>query len=68
VCATSTSNPPGFPSPANIGILISGRGSNLQALIDAVQTGKGEKDPHSMRCSRAIHDWSMEFLLPGAGW
>jgi phosphoribosylglycinamide formyltransferase 1 len=39
VCATSTSNPPAFPSPANIGIQISGRGSNLQALIDAVQTG-----------------------------
>jgi len=30
---------PGFPSPANLGVLISGRGSNLQALIDAVQSG-----------------------------
>jgi phosphoribosylglycinamide formyltransferase-1 len=40
VCATSTTNAPAFLSPANIGILISGRGSNLQALIDAVQTGE----------------------------
>ena len=39
MCATSTDNAPAFPSPANIGVLISGRGSNLQALIDAVQTG-----------------------------
>jgi phosphoribosylglycinamide formyltransferase 1 len=31
---------PGFPSPANVGVLISGRGSNLQALIDAVQCGE----------------------------
>ena len=31
---------PGFPSPANLGVLISGRGSNLQALIDAVQSGE----------------------------
>jgi phosphoribosylglycinamide formyltransferase-1 len=29
-----------FPSPANLGILISGRGSNLQALIDSVQSGE----------------------------
>jgi len=31
---------PRFPSPANLGVLISGRGSNLQALIDAVQSGE----------------------------
>lgn len=31
---------PTFPAPANIGVLISGRGSNLQALIDAVQSGQ----------------------------
>ena len=31
---------PAFPSPANIGVLISGRGSNLQALIDSVQSGE----------------------------
>ena len=31
---------PGFPSPANLGVLISGRGSNLQALIDAVKSGE----------------------------
>ena len=30
---------PGFPSPANLGVLISGRGSNLQALIDAIASG-----------------------------
>ena len=28
------------PAPAPIGVLISGRGSNLQALIDAVQSGR----------------------------
>jgi phosphoribosylglycinamide formyltransferase-1 len=31
---------PAFPSPANLGVLISGRGSNLQALIDSVQSGE----------------------------
>jgi phosphoribosylglycinamide formyltransferase 1 len=40
VFATSTSNTPAFPSPANLGVLISGRGSNLQALVDAVQSGE----------------------------
>jgi phosphoribosylglycinamide formyltransferase-1 len=29
-----------FPSPANLGVLISGRGSNLHALIEAVQSGR----------------------------
>ena len=29
-----------FPSPSNLGVLISGRGSNLQALIDSVQGGE----------------------------
>lgn len=28
-----------FPSPARIGVLISGRGSNLQALLDAISEG-----------------------------
>ena len=36
---TSTISVPTFPSPANLGVLISGRGSNLQALIDAIATG-----------------------------
>jgi phosphoribosylglycinamide formyltransferase 1 len=31
---------PAFPTPANLGVLISGRGSNLQALIDAVHSGE----------------------------
>ena len=39
MCATS-GNAPSFPSPANLGVLISGRGSNLQALIDAVESGE----------------------------
>lgn len=34
---TSTISAPSFPVPANLGVLISGRGSNLQALIQAVQ-------------------------------
>jgi phosphoribosylglycinamide formyltransferase-1 len=29
-----------FPEPANLGILISGRGSNMQALIDAIEAGE----------------------------
>lgn len=37
--ATSRAEAPAFGSPAAIGVLISGRGSNLQALIDAVQEG-----------------------------
>lgn len=37
--ATSRAEAPAFGSPAAIGVLISGRGSNLQALIDAVQDG-----------------------------
>lgn len=37
--ATSRADAPAFGSPAAIGVLISGRGSNLQALIDAVQEG-----------------------------
>lgn len=40
--ATSTASPAKFSSPANLGVLISGRGTNLQALIDAV--GEGELD------------------------
>jgi phosphoribosylglycinamide formyltransferase-1 len=40
VSATSTDNAPNFPSPASLGVLISGRGSNLQALIDAVSSGE----------------------------
>ena len=38
--ATSTDSAPRFPRPANLGVLISGRGSNLQALIDAVSAGE----------------------------
>lgn len=38
--ATSTVSAPAFPSPANLGVLISGRGSNLQALIDAIANGE----------------------------
>ena len=38
--ATSTVSAPEFPAPANLGVLISGRGSNLQALIDAVRDGE----------------------------
>ena len=37
--ATRAAEAPTFPSPASLGVLISGRGSNLQALIDAVQSG-----------------------------
>lgn len=38
--ATSPVSAPNFPSPANLGVLISGRGSNLQALIDAIARGE----------------------------
>ena len=31
---------PGGPAPRSIGVLISGRGSNLQALIDAIAEGR----------------------------
>jgi dienelactone hydrolase len=58
VCATSTSNPPGFPSPANIGILISGRGSNLQALIDAVAKF-GARSQHPELASAPFFMWGM---------
>jgi phosphoribosylglycinamide formyltransferase-1 len=37
VSATSATETPPYPSPANLGVLISGRGSNLQALIEAVR-------------------------------
>ena len=37
--ATAATDTPPFPSPANLGVLISGRGSNLQALIEAVRAG-----------------------------
>lgn len=37
--ATSATDTPPFPSPAKLGVLISGRGSNLQALIEAVRSG-----------------------------
>ena len=37
--ATSRAEAPAFPSPATIGVLISGRGSNLQSLITSVQSG-----------------------------
>lgn len=37
--ATSATDAPLFPSPANLGVLVSGRGSNLQALIEAVRSG-----------------------------
>jgi len=39
VSATSAADPAAWPSPAKLGVLISGRGSNLQALIDAVAAG-----------------------------
>lgn len=39
VSDTRGAETPPFPSPASLGVLISGRGSNLQALIDAVQSG-----------------------------
>jgi phosphoribosylglycinamide formyltransferase 1 len=39
VSATRAAETPAFPSPASLGVLISGRGSNLQALIDAVRSG-----------------------------
>jgi phosphoribosylglycinamide formyltransferase-1 len=39
VSATSATETPPFPSPASLGVLISGRGSNLQALIEAVRAG-----------------------------
>jgi phosphoribosylglycinamide formyltransferase-1 len=39
VSATFATETPPFPSPANLGVLISGRGSNLQALIEAVRAG-----------------------------
>ena len=38
--ATSAVKRPSIPSPATLGVLISGRGSNLQALIDAVARGQ----------------------------
>lgn len=38
--ATSTASAPRLPSRANLGVLISGRGSNLQALIDAIACGE----------------------------
>jgi phosphoribosylglycinamide formyltransferase-1 len=31
-----------FPTPANLGVLISGRGSSMQALIDAIAAGEIE--------------------------
>lgn len=37
--ATAATDTPPFPSPASLGVLISGRGSNLQALIEAVRAG-----------------------------
>ena len=37
--ATSAAESTAFPSPAKLGVLISGRGSNLQSLIDAVGAG-----------------------------
>ena len=40
VFATSTAEPVTFPKPANLGVLISGRGSNMQALIDAIAGGE----------------------------
>ena len=40
VFATSSANAPSFPVPANLGILISGRGSNMVALMDAVARGE----------------------------
>jgi phosphoribosylglycinamide formyltransferase-1 len=39
VSATSATETPPFPSPASLGVLISGRGSNLQALIESVRAG-----------------------------
>lgn len=36
---TSPAETPTFSTPASIGVLISGRGSNLQALIDAINEG-----------------------------
>lgn len=38
--ATSAADARPFPSPARLGVLISGRGSNLQALLDAVEQGR----------------------------
>lgn len=40
VSGTSRDSVPRFPAPANLGVLISGRGSNLQALIDAIEGGE----------------------------
>jgi len=37
---TSATDPLVFQSPAKLGVLISGRGSNLQALIDAIAGGR----------------------------
>ena len=37
--ATSGAEAPRFPAPATLGVLISGRGSNLQALIGAIADG-----------------------------
>jgi len=42
VSVTSHTEAPAFTAPVSIGVLISGRGSNLQALIDAVREGKLE--------------------------
>jgi phosphoribosylglycinamide formyltransferase-1 len=39
VSATSPADAPGVQPPAVLGVLISGRGSNLQALIDAIGSG-----------------------------
>lgn len=38
----STDSAPAFPAPAGLGVLISGRGTNLQALIDAISSGELE--------------------------
>lgn len=37
--ATSRAEAPAFASPATLGVLISGRGSNLQSLINSVRSG-----------------------------
>src|SRR5690606_9404478 len=37
---TSAADAVAFPNPANLGVLISGRGSNMQALIDAIAAGE----------------------------
>jgi phosphoribosylglycinamide formyltransferase-1 len=40
VSITSAAEPPAAPVAATIGVLISGRGTNLQALIDAARDGR----------------------------